>query len=54
VTKRQREKLMDLVSHLCVLYNQALAHRKTSWEKDAKSVNYNDQQKAAGWSFRPG
>ncbi len=45
VTKKQDEKLSDLLEHLCVLYNQSLAQRKTSWEKDRKSVSYNDQQK---------
>lgn len=45
-TKRQREKLSDLLAHLCVLYNQALGYRKRNWEKEKQQVSYNDQQKA--------
>lgn len=45
-TKRQATTLADLCEHLCVLYNSALEWRKNSWEKEAKSINYADQQRA--------
>jgi putative transposase len=45
-TKRQAEKLADLLEHLCVLYNSCVEQRTKSWKQDAKSVSYYDQQKA--------
>jgi putative transposase len=45
-TKRQAEKLSDLLEHLCVLYNSCLEQRTKSWKQEANSVSYYDQQKA--------
>jgi len=45
VTKRQQEKLSDLLEHLCVLYNSALEHRKTRWEESRTNVGCYEQQK---------
>ena len=51
VTKRQGESLADLLEHLCVLYNCALAERTNVWEQDKKRIHYNNQQ-ASLVSFR--
>jgi putative transposase len=44
-TQAQVEILRDLLEHLCVLYNQALMHRKSSWKNAKESVSLYDQQK---------
>lgn len=45
-TKRQGLILTDLLEHLCVLYNSALADRSNSWKQEQKQVGYYDQQAA--------
>lgn len=42
-TKRQQTMLTDLLEHLCVLYNSALAERKLSWDQEQKRVSCFDQ-----------
>ncbi len=46
VTKKQDEKLSDLLEHLCVIYNQALSWRKEAYVKDKISIKYKDQQQS--------